>query len=47
MTAWVDKLNDRVAVSAFGRYFQLEGSGHKRERKGTRFSTEVRAGLTT
>jgi hypothetical protein len=47
MTAWVDKLNDKVAASRFGRYFQLEGSGHRRERKGTRFSTEIRAGLTT
>jgi len=47
MTAWIDKLNEKVAASRFGRYFQLEGSGHKRERKGTRFSTEIRAGLTT
>ncbi|CAM0140792.1 hypothetical protein VKS41_008066 [Umbelopsis sp. WA50703] len=47
MTAWLDKLNARVAQSAFGRYFQLEGSGHRRERKGTLFTTEIRAGLTT
>lgn len=47
MAAWMDKLNVRVARSAFGRYFQLEGSGHRRERKGTLFTTEIRAGLTT
>ncbi|KAI8358575.1 permease family-domain-containing protein [Blakeslea trispora] len=44
--SWVDRLNDYVARTRFGRYFQLEHSGHKRERKGTKFSTELRAGLT-
>lgn len=44
--SWVDRLNDAVAHSRIGKYFQLENSGHKRERKGTKFSTEIRAGLT-
>ncbi|KAI8366336.1 permease family-domain-containing protein [Choanephora cucurbitarum] len=44
--SWVDKLNDYVSRTRFGRYFQLEHSGHKRERRGTKFSTELRAGLT-
>lgn len=44
---WADTINDKVARSAFGRYFQLEHSGHCRERKGTRFLTELRAGATT
>ena len=37
----------QVADSFFGRWFQLEGSGHKKEREGSRFLTEIRAGLTT
>ncbi|KAH6684186.1 permease [Halenospora varia] len=36
-----------VAKSAVGRHFRLEFSGHKMERKGTRFLTEIRAGLAT
>ena len=36
-----------MAHSRAGRYFQLEGSGARRERKNTRFLTEVRAGFTT
>ncbi|KAI9355850.1 permease family-domain-containing protein [Pilaira anomala] len=44
--SWVDRLNDAVAHSRIGKYFQLENSGHKKERKGTKFSTEIRAGLT-
>lgn len=44
--SWVDRLNDYVAHSRAGKYFQLENSGHRRERKGTKFSTELRAGLT-
>lgn len=43
---WVDRLNDSVAHSRVGKYFQLENSGHRKERKGTKFSTELRAGLT-
>ncbi|KAI9317270.1 permease family-domain-containing protein [Dichotomocladium elegans] len=42
-----DKVNNAVAGSRVGRYFQLEGSGAYRERKGTRFMTEIRAGVTT
>ncbi|KAF2196539.1 hypothetical protein GQ43DRAFT_476235 [Delitschia confertaspora ATCC 74209] len=40
-------LNDGVARSTFGRIFRLEGCGHPKEIKQTRFLTEVRAGLTT
>ncbi|KAJ7502794.1 hypothetical protein B0H11DRAFT_1711757, partial [Mycena galericulata] len=36
-----------VADSFVGRWFHLEGSGHSRERIGSRFTTEIRAGLTT
>lgn len=45
--SWADKLNDYVATSRVGKFFQLEHSGHRRERKGTKFTTEIRAGLTT
>lgn len=45
--AWSDKINDYVAHSKAGKYFQLEHSGARRERKGTKFLTEIRAGLTT
>lgn len=44
---WVEKTNMAVARSAVGRRFRLEFSGHRHERKGTRFLTEVRAGLAT
>lgn len=44
---WVDSVNDAVAHSPVGKYFQLDGSGARRERKGTKFMTEIRAGLTT
>ena len=44
---WAEKVNDYVAHSRAGRYFQLEGSGARRERKNTRFLTEIRAGFTT
>jgi AGZA family xanthine/uracil permease-like MFS transporter len=36
-----------VAKSIVGRRFRLEFSGHRYERKGSRFLTEVRAGLAT
>ena len=36
-----------VAKSVVGRRFRLEFSGHRYERKGSRFLTEVRAGLAT
>ncbi|KAG7442809.1 uncharacterized protein BT62DRAFT_1078914 [Guyanagaster necrorhizus] len=42
-----DRLNVHVADSFVGRYFHLEGSGHPNERIGSRFTTEIRAGLTT
>lgn len=44
---YANKINNAVAGSRVGRYFQLEGSGAYRERKGTRFLTELRAGVTT
>lgn len=44
--AWSDKVNDYVAHSRVGKYFQLDHSGHRRERKGTKFITEIRAGIT-
>ncbi|CAO3629016.1 unnamed protein product [Mucor hiemalis] len=44
--AWADKVNDYVAHSRVGKYFQLDHSGHRRERKGTKFITEIRAGIT-
>lgn len=42
-----DRLNRCVAHSPVGRYFRLDGSGHKRQRVGTRFTTEFRAGLAS
>jgi AGZA family xanthine/uracil permease-like MFS transporter len=47
MAGIIHSLNDRVARSSFGRYFLLEGCGHPKERKGARFMTELRGGLTT
>ncbi|KAJ4347676.1 hypothetical protein N0V95_005219 [Ascochyta clinopodiicola] len=41
------RTNDIVSGSFVGRYFHLEGSGHPNEIKGARFTTELRAGLTT
>jgi len=43
----IEKLNHSVADSFVGRYFRLEGSGARRERAGSKFTTEVRAGITT
>lgn len=40
-------INEKVAASAFGRWFRLEGSGHPLERPGSRFLTELRAGTVT
>ncbi|KAG9242455.1 xanthine/uracil permease family protein-like protein [Calycina marina] len=37
----------KVSTSTFGRVFRLDGSGHPKERKGSKFLTEIRAGLTT
>ncbi|KAF2841825.1 xanthine/uracil permease family protein-like protein [Patellaria atrata CBS 101060] len=44
---WVHNTNLRIAQSPVGRYFRLENSGHPKERKGTFFFTELRAGLAT
>ncbi|KAF2866730.1 permease family-domain-containing protein [Massariosphaeria phaeospora] len=43
----LNSLNDAVGGSTFGRIFRLEGSGHPKEIKNTKFSTEIRAGVTT
>ncbi|KAF7315342.1 hypothetical protein MIND_00048800 [Mycena indigotica] len=47
MTHTLDLLNAHVADSFVGRWFRLEGSGHPKERIGSRFTTEIRAGITT
>ncbi|KDQ57892.1 hypothetical protein JAAARDRAFT_34700 [Jaapia argillacea MUCL 33604] len=47
MITFADRLNAQVATSFLGRYFRLEGSGHPKEREGSRFLTEIRAGITT
>ncbi|PIA15581.1 hypothetical protein COEREDRAFT_81911 [Coemansia reversa NRRL 1564] len=44
--SWIDKVNTFVARTVVGRWFRLEGSGAKRERVGSKFSIELRAGLT-
>ncbi len=44
---FVDKLNNAVATSPVGSWFRLDGSNALRVRKGSTFSTEVRAGLAT
>ncbi|KAK7553523.1 permease family-domain-containing protein [Phyllosticta citricarpa] len=43
----IHRINLQVAQSRVGEYFRLENSGHIRERKGSRFFTEIRAGLAT
>ncbi|ESZ93823.1 purine transporter [Sclerotinia borealis F-4128] len=47
MTGWTTKINDAVAGSIVGRIFRLQGSGHVKSREGSRFLTEIRAGLAT
>jgi AGZA family xanthine/uracil permease-like MFS transporter len=47
MVHWAENINDKVAASFVGRHFKLDGSGVKGERKGSRFFTEIRAGVTT
>ncbi|KAM7188521.1 Adenine/guanine permease AZG1 [Naviculisporaceae sp. PSN 640] len=44
---WVHNTNQKIAATAVGRWFRLEGSGHPKERKGSHFFTEARAGLAT
>ncbi|KAF9467644.1 xanthine/uracil permease [Collybia nuda] len=43
----VERVNDAVADSFVGRWFKLDGSGVPKERTGSRFTTEIRAGITT
>lgn len=45
--AWTHTINEKVAKSAIGRWFRLEGSGSKKTRAGSLFLTEIRAGLAT
>ncbi|KAJ1935014.1 hypothetical protein EC988_008621, partial [Linderina pennispora] len=45
--ALVKRTDDKIAASAVGHWFRLEGSGAKRMRKGSHFSTELRGGLAT
>ncbi|ENI08726.1 hypothetical protein COCC4DRAFT_69359 [Bipolaris maydis ATCC 48331] len=45
--AYVDAFNARIGKSTFGRIFRLDGCGHEDEIKHTRFTTEIRAGLTS
>ncbi|KAF2638147.1 hypothetical protein P280DRAFT_92080 [Massarina eburnea CBS 473.64] len=43
----LDNFNDIVGASTFGRMFRLEGSGHPLEIGKAKFTTELRAGLTS
>ncbi|PSN73002.1 hypothetical protein BS50DRAFT_176312 [Corynespora cassiicola Philippines] len=43
----INSVNASMGASTFGRIFRLEGSGHDQEIKNARFTTEIRAGLTT
>ncbi|KAF2131765.1 hypothetical protein P153DRAFT_374545 [Dothidotthia symphoricarpi CBS 119687] len=43
----IDALNAYIGASTFGRVFRLEGSGHEKEIPNTKFTSELRAGLTT
>ncbi|KAI0877951.1 purine transporter [Hypoxylon argillaceum] len=45
--AIIHSINQKVAQSAVGRWFRLDGSGHPKERKGSLFFTEIRAGIAT
>ncbi|KAI0838114.1 hypothetical protein F5Y06DRAFT_297108 [Hypoxylon sp. FL0890] len=42
---WIHGINVKVAKSPIGHWFQLDGSGHPKERKGSYFLTELRAGV--
>ncbi|RPA87293.1 hypothetical protein BJ508DRAFT_410803 [Ascobolus immersus RN42] len=44
---WVERTNQKIGESVVGRWFRMDFSGHPRERKGSRFFTEIRAGLAT
>ncbi|KAI0423029.1 purine transporter [Xylaria grammica] len=41
----VNSINEAVARSAVGRWFKLDGCGHPKQRKGSLFLTEIRAGI--
>ncbi|KAF1951448.1 hypothetical protein CC80DRAFT_496058 [Byssothecium circinans] len=43
----VANFNELIGSSTFGRIFRLEGSGHDFEIKNTKFTTEIRAGITS
>ncbi|CAE6519076.1 unnamed protein product [Rhizoctonia solani] len=43
----LETLNTKVAESAVGRWFRLDGCGHPKQREGSLFTTELRAGTTT
>ncbi|RXW14769.1 hypothetical protein EST38_g11084 [Candolleomyces aberdarensis] len=45
MSTLFERINDRVARTAFGRWFKLEGSGAKKERAGSRFTISVNASI--
>ncbi|KAH7102477.1 xanthine/uracil permease [Auriculariales sp. MPI-PUGE-AT-0066] len=47
MSRFRDALNTKVAQSPLGRWFKLDGSGHAKERKGSKFTTEILAGSVT
>lgn len=44
---WTHTFNQKIARSAVGRWFRLDGSGHRKTRAGSYFFTEIRAGLAT
>jgi AGZA family xanthine/uracil permease-like MFS transporter len=44
---WIQNTNLKIAQSPVGRYFRLDGSGHRKARKGSYFFTEIRAGVAT
>lgn len=44
---FLDRINEPIAKSIVGRWFHLEGSGVETERKDSKFTIEIRAGLAT
>ncbi|KAF7559854.1 hypothetical protein G7046_g4299 [Stylonectria norvegica] len=44
---FLDRLDEYITTSRFGRVFHLSGSGHPKEIPGSTFFREIRAGLTT
>ncbi|KAH7349811.1 permease family-domain-containing protein [Plectosphaerella cucumerina] len=45
--SWLTSINNGVAASPVGYWFRLDGSGHPRSRHGSKFLTEMRAGIIT